>query len=181
MTVRRVSNGVITTIAGNGSRRVPATEVRLPVPASSHRDRGRPSGNVYITENPGSAGYIIRKVSASNGSINIFAGGGTNANDGAAATSALLSSLSGYLFAGAGGTLYFSDQSRVRAIQNGTLTTIVGGSPCLSGIVAMEARRSMACSLGPAVLPWMPQGHCLLRIPATNASGPFQTEPSTRL
>ena len=130
-TVRRVSNGVISTIAGNGTD-ASSGDGGLAT-AASVQPRGiavDQNGNVFISENHSPSGYFIRAVV--NGVINRFAGGGTNANDGASSTAALLNSLSGYMVAGPPGSLYFSDSTRVRAIINSTLTTIAGGSTCVA-------------------------------------------------
>ncbi|HME09209.1 MAG TPA: SBBP repeat-containing protein, partial [Bryobacteraceae bacterium] len=144
-TVRKVSNGVLTTIAGNGTSA--SSGDGGPATSASVQPKGiavDQNTNVYITENHSASGYFIRAVT--NGTINRFAGGGTNANDGASASAALLNSLSGYMVAGAPGAVYFSDATRVRAILNGTLTTIAGSSPCTS-----PPFPSPVCDGGPAL------------------------------
>jgi len=145
-TVRKVSNGVLTTIAGNGTNA--SSGDNGPATSASVQPKGiavDQNGNVYISENHSASGYFIRAVT--NGVINRFAGGGSNANDGASASAALLNSLSGYMVAGAPGSLYFSDSSRARAIIGGTLTTIAGGSPCVSPLPVCDGGPALNGSL----------------------------------
>src|SRR5208283_4568575 len=90
--IRKVANGVITTVAGNGAMGYsgdngPATSAQLDAPYGVAVDS---AGDLYIAD---SANNVIRKVSASSGVITTFAG--TNGScgfggDNGPATSALL-------------------------------------------------------------------------------------------
>ena len=84
--VRKVSNGVITTVAGNGTQGFsgdngPATSAQLAYPYGVAVDS---AGNLYIADGNGR----IRKVS--NGVITTVAGGGSSLGDNGPATSARL-------------------------------------------------------------------------------------------
>ena len=123
--VRKVSNGVITTVAGNGwwmfaGDNGPATSAQLD-PRGVALDS---SGNLYILDY---GNFRIRKVS--NGVISTVAGNGTRgfSGDNGPATSAQLN----YSFAIAldsAGNLYIadSDNYRVRRVSNGVITTVAG-------------------------------------------------------
>ncbi len=124
--VRKVANGVITTVAGTG---VPgytgdggaATSATLNQPWGVVVDG---SGNLYISD---SGNAVIRKVSG--GTITTIAGTGTAAfsGDGGAATSATLNLPSGMTLDPAG-NLYIADfgNNRVRIVSNGTINTFAG-------------------------------------------------------
>jgi uncharacterized protein (TIGR03437 family) len=124
--VRKVANGVITTIAGTGVEtyngdNVPAVNANLGGPVSIAFDS---AGNLYIVEDDNNR---IRKVSS--GIITTVAGTGTGgfSGDGGAATQASLCAPWG-LTLDASGSIYFGDQCnyRVRKISNGTITTVAG-------------------------------------------------------
>ena len=139
--IRKVSNGTITTVAGNGNAGFsgdggPATSASLNSPAGVAVD---PTGNLYIAD---FANYRIRKVS--NGSITTFAGNGNSGffGDGGPATKAALSSPAGVAL-DSSGDLYIADldNSVVREVSGGTITTVAGtgqrafngdGGPALS-------------------------------------------------
>ena len=120
--VRKISNGIITTIAGNGTNGlsgdgVPATQAQLENPASLAVDA---SGNVYVSDNA-----RVRKIS--NGVINSIAGNGVFgfSGDGGPAINAGLAA--GGLALDPSGNLYILDLSgRVRKVSNGVITTVAG-------------------------------------------------------
>jgi hypothetical protein len=125
--VRKVSNGVITTFAGNGAYPAvfsgdngPATNAVLGLPFSVAVDR---SDNVYIV-----AGGVIRKVS--NGVITTFAGvyGTTGyAGDNGPATSATFDYPTS-VAVDASGNVYLADMDNnaIRKVSNGAITTFAG-------------------------------------------------------
>jgi trimeric autotransporter adhesin len=140
--IRQVSNGIITTVVGNGTRGFggdngPANAAALSSPESVAVDS---SGNVYITDRGNGR---IRKVS--NGVITTVAGTGTFSfgGDGGPATSAQLhlytpigdfpstrpEPLSGVAVDSAG-NVYIADElnQRVRRISGGVITTIAGSA-----------------------------------------------------
>ena len=125
--IRKVSNGVITTVAGNGSigfsgDGVTATIASLSQPEDVAVDS---AGNIYIVDTNNNR---IRKVS--NGSITTVAGNGTLgfSGDGGPATAAQLSNPSSIAL-DAAGNIYIADQCRVRKVSNGVITTIAGTGP----------------------------------------------------
>jgi uncharacterized protein (TIGR03437 family) len=124
--VRKVSNGVITTVAGNGTYGFsgdggPATSGELNLPGGLAVDS---AGNLYIDD---TNNYRIRKVS--NGVITTVAGNGTYgfSGDGGPATSAQLNEAFGIAF-DSDGNLYIADQinNRIREVSNGVITTVAG-------------------------------------------------------
>ena len=129
--IRKVSGGVISTVAGTGTRGFsgdggPATSAQLSGPGGLAVDS---AGNLYIAE------YArIRKVS--NGVITTIAGSGTwgFSGDNGPATSAQI--IDGGIAVDSAGNLYIADTNnyRVRKISNGVITTIAGdGIPGFSG------------------------------------------------
>jgi len=124
--IRKVSNGIITTVAGNGMAGFggdngPATSARLQYPFDVAVDS---AGNLYIADYANSR---IRKVS--NGVITTVAGTGQNgfSGDNGPATSARLWSPAG-VAVDAAGNLYVADSgnNRVRKVSNGVITTVAG-------------------------------------------------------
>jgi trimeric autotransporter adhesin len=126
--IRKVSNGVITTIAGNGTPGFsgdngPATSAQLNLPRGVAVDS---AGNLYIADTNNSR---IRKVS--NGLITTVAGNGTFSfgGDGGLATSAQLNGPNDVVLDSAG-NLYIADtgNGRVRKVSSGVITTLAGGA-----------------------------------------------------
>lgn len=124
--VKKISNGRITTIAGNGGSggssgdNGPATSASV-YPSAIAVGR---NGDIYVADGSDST---IRKIS--NGVITRVAGDGTFGfgGDGGPATSAQFNSPYGLAIDSAG-ALYISDEGneRVRKVQNGIITTIAG-------------------------------------------------------
>ena len=132
--VRKVSNGVITTVAGSGTEGFsgdngPNTSAQLAGPGGVAADS---AGNLYIAD---TSNYRIRKVS--NGVITTVAGSGAYgfSGDNGPATNAMLSGPGGITVDSAG-NLYIADtgNSRIRKVSNGVITTVAGsGTYGLSG------------------------------------------------
>ncbi len=124
--IRKVSTGVITTVAGNGTRGFsgdngPATSAQLWFPLGVTVDA---AGNLYIAD---CINHRVRKVS--NGTITTVAGSGVAdfKGDNGPATSAQLNNPRG-VAVDAAGNLYIADSSnhRIRKVSNGTITTVAG-------------------------------------------------------
>jgi uncharacterized protein (TIGR03437 family) len=124
--IRKVSNGVITTIAGNGTPGFsgdngPATSAQLDFPYGVAVDS---AGSLYIGD---SGNNCVRKVS--NGVITTIAGNGTRgfSGDNGPAISAQLNGPSGVAVDSAG-NLYIADgvNSRIRKVSNGVISTVAG-------------------------------------------------------
>ena len=133
--IRKVSfsTGVITTVAGNGTRgfsgdgsAATAAEINIGY-ASGGGLAVDSAGNIYIAD---FGNYRVRKVTASTGIISTIAGNGTwgFSGDGGPATSAEISHPAGLAFDLAG-NLYIADfgNDRIRRVTDGgTITTVVG-------------------------------------------------------
>jgi sugar lactone lactonase YvrE len=154
--VRKVSQGVITTVAGNGTRGYsgdngPATSAQLSAPQGVAVDS---SGNLYIADNISFDG-VIRKVS--NGIITTVAGGGSysaNLGDNGPATSAYLSRTYG-VAVDSSGNLYIADtyDNRIREVAGGVITTIAGtgGAQGFSGDNGPATTAELSLPFGVAV------------------------------
>jgi uncharacterized repeat protein (TIGR01451 family) len=136
--VRKISGGVISTVAGGGTGCVqqtnsvgdgcPATSASLNYPQGIGFDT---AGNLYISD---SGHARIRKVAG--GTMSTVAGNGNWAysGDGGPATSAEIAFPVG-LVVDQAGTFYFADGNncRVRSVSGGVITTVAGGNTCGSG------------------------------------------------
>ncbi len=131
--VRKVANGVITTVAGNGFEGFtgdngPATAARLANPQGVAVDS---AGNLYIAD---IGNYCIRKVS--NGVITTVTGNGTAgfSGDNGPSISAQLNFPHGVAIDSAG-NLYIADSgnSRIRKVANGVIATVAGGGTLAGG------------------------------------------------
>lgn len=131
--IRKVSGGVMSTIAGNGGFGFgldgPATGSVLGAPGGIAADA---SGNVYIAD---TAGSRIRKISG--GTITTIAGTGIQGStgDGGPALNAQLINPAAMVL-DATGSIYFVEQStsKIRKISNGIITTVAGnGTSGFSG------------------------------------------------
>jgi hypothetical protein len=151
-----VSTGIITTVAGNGTRGFsgdggPATSAEFNNTADVAVDA---SGNLYIAD---AQNNCIRKVTASTGIITTVAGNGTQgfSGDGGPATSAALYNPEG-LTVDSIGNLYIADlaNNRIRmvAASTGIITTVAGdGTYAFSGdgglATSAELRKPMHVKL----------------------------------
>jgi Heparinase II C-terminal domain/NHL repeat len=124
--IRRISNGEVTTVAGNGFPGYsgdggPATEARLNAPAAVAVDA---AGNLYIAD---TQNHLIRRVA--NGVITTVAGAGRPgfSGDGGPAAEAALN-LPGGIAADLAGNLYIADSGnhRVRRVSGGAIETVAG-------------------------------------------------------
>ncbi len=123
--IRKISNGAITTVAGNGSASFggdggPATNSELDTPHAITLDNG---GDLYIAD---TNNHRVREIS--NGS-DLYGKGGGQPNPGdngdqGPATSALLGAPQG-VAADTAGNLYISDTTanNIRKVSNGIITT----------------------------------------------------------
>ena len=124
--IRKVSNGIVSTVAGTGAPGFsgdggPATNARLEGPFSIAMDA---AGNLYIAD---TNNQRIRRVTG--GTIATIAGNGQQgfSGDGGPATSASFSAPQAVAVDGAG-NVYIADYSnnRIRKITNGVISTIAG-------------------------------------------------------
>jgi uncharacterized protein (TIGR03437 family) len=136
--IRKVSGGVITTVAGSGTccfsgDNIPAASASLFGPTGIAVDS---NGDLYFLDGPGPgfAGYDrVRKVSG--GVITTAAGGGLSGlGDNGPAPSAQLDHPTGGVAVDSAGNLYIAEYNRVRKVSNGVIATVAGnGTPGFSG------------------------------------------------
>ncbi len=127
--VRKVSNGVITAAACDGTYgyvgdNVPALSAQCKYPGALTVDA---AGNLYFADTGN--GYV-REVTP-DGIIHTVAGIGKQAGDGIPAVNALVSPNS--LTVDAAGNLYIGDNGAIRKVTNGMIDTIAGGGYLPSG------------------------------------------------
>jgi uncharacterized protein (TIGR03437 family) len=127
--VRKVSNGVITTVAGGGTsvgNNGPAANAQLYWPGGVAVDA---AGDLFIAD---TFNNLVRKVS--NGVITTVAGGGYLLGDNGSATNAELYEPKG-LAVDAAGNLFIADteNERIRKVSNGVITTVAGGGSSIAG------------------------------------------------
>lgn len=128
--IRKIStNGIITTVAGNGTfgspvDNVPATTAQI---GSAFQVAVDPSGNIYI---PDLVYNIIRKVS-SNGIITTVAGNGTAVYNGDGVDPMQAAFQPGTVALDPSGNLFVGDiyNRRIREISTGIINTAAGGGP----------------------------------------------------
>lgn len=141
--IRKIDvNGIITTIAGNGTAGFsgdggPATAALLSTPADIAVDA---AGNIFFSDEGNTR---IRRIDATTGIITTIAGGGSLFTDGIAATSAALGQPRGLAFDPAG-HLFVADcaASKIRRIDmnTGIITTVAGGGNSVSeGVPAINS------------------------------------------
>lgn len=150
--VRKVSGGIITTVAGTGEQGFsgdggPATSATIYDPQGLAVDT---SGNLYIADTYNNR---IRKVSG--GTITTVAGNGSSgfSGDGDPATSATLDYPWG-LTCDAAGNLYISDNgnNRIRKVSGGIIATVAGnGNNTFSGDGGLAVNASLSDPFGVAV------------------------------
>ena len=156
--IRKVSNGIITTVAGNGLQAFsgdggPATSASLMQPAGVAVDA---AGNLYIVDADNlffPSTPRIREVV--NGTINTVAGNGNYgfSGDGGPPINASFASPQQIAFDG-NGNIYIADtgNNRVRKIANGVITTVAGnGNVGLSGDGGLAVNAALSFPQGVAV------------------------------
>jgi sugar lactone lactonase YvrE len=120
--VRKVSGGVITTVAGAGP---PDGSLATTISVQSTSSAVDSLGNVYIVSSPQNRVYKV----ATNGTITTVAGNGTNgfSGDGGLATGAQISYATG-ITVDSSFNLYIADSGnyRIRKVSGGVITTVVG-------------------------------------------------------
>ncbi len=150
--IRKVSNGIITTIAGNGVAGFSgdggsALQASLSLPGALTVDN---ADNIYFAD---TNNHRIRKIAAGNGFITTVAGDGEQGylGDGGMATAASLDSPRG-IATDAAGNIYFSDthNHRVRQIDpQGMITTIAGnGGAAFAGDGGASSLAAVARPMG---------------------------------
>ena len=160
--VRKVSGGVITTVAGGGPvDGAVAANISVSKPPAIAVDG---SGNVYF---PSPSEHRVYKVSAA-GTLTLIAGNGTSgfSGDNGPATAAQLNDPYGVAVNNAGTAVYISDRNtnRVRLVSGGTIVTIAGGGtgcPQQTNIVGDNCAGTSASLSFPAALALSSSGNVL--------------------
>ena len=148
--IRKVASGVITTVAGNGTRGFsgdngPATGARLDLPTAVALDA---AGDLYIADTDNNRIRVV-----SNGIITTVAGGRASLGDNGPATSARLNAPTG-VTVDPNGNLYIADSgnSRIREVSNAVISTVAGnGTPGFSGDNGPAAGAQLANPYGLAI------------------------------
>ncbi len=158
--IRKISNGIITTVAGNGTRGFSgdngaAISAQLSITYAVAGIAADPVGNIYV---PDFGNNRVRKIS--NGVITTVAGTGTQgfSGDNGPATSARLFNPKG-VAVDAVGNLYIADSgnNRIRKVSNGVITTVAGtGTEGFSGDNGPATAAQLS---GPAAVAVDPSGH----------------------
>ncbi len=128
------SDGIITTIAGNGISGYSgdnglATNAEIKTPYGLYADK---YGNVFFSEYSSNS---VRRIDALTGKITLFAGHGSTLGDGGPATAAQLNNPHN-VYGDSLGNIYIAEVGRIRKVDasNGIISTIAGsGIPGLSG------------------------------------------------
>ncbi|MCL1635944.1 NHL repeat-containing protein [Luteimonas sp. SX5] len=153
--IRKIlQDGTIATVAGSGywfdggdEEGIPAVQAKLSSPHDSAVDS---SGNLYIADR---LNGLVRMVSAADGSIHTFAGGGAG-GDGGPATNAKLGAIRRVAIDGTG-NVFIADASnhRIRRVDTaGIITTVAGnGIPGFSGDGGAAANASLNLPSGIAI------------------------------
>lgn len=136
--IRKVSGGIITTIAGNGTQG-DSGDGGLAINATVGEPSGiavDSTGNVYFIDNYSNGGTSyprIREISTA-GTIATIAGGPAAgySGDGGPATSAQLGQLPGGVATDSRGNVYIADSlnCRIREVSGGIINTIAGNGTC---------------------------------------------------
>jgi sugar lactone lactonase YvrE len=185
--VRKVSNGVITTVAGTGpvgflntefsGDNGPATSARLSDPNGVALDS---RGNLYIAD---SGNGRVRLVS--NGIITTVAGGinggsvfGSGGDNGPAVGAELIFPTA--IALDSAGNLFIADRDRccVRKVSNGIITTVAGNIVVLPGFSGDNSLATNAQLYGPTGVAVDATGNLYIADTATSASARSRTEPS---
>ncbi len=136
MRVRKVSDGMITTVAGNGTGRSggdggPASKAQFSDPQGLARDA---AGNLFVADK---YNHRIRRIDGATGMVTTVAGNGARGHggDGGPATAAQLFEPLGVAVDGAGNVFVTeSAGNRVRKVNTlGLITTFAGGGPAVPG------------------------------------------------
>lgn len=130
--VRKVSNGIITTIAGGNEMVLPYSGDGAPATSVGVYPQGlavSPTGDVYVSQNGFQIPQVVLKIS--NGIVATVAGNGSQgySGDGGPARQAQLAYPSGLALDKAG-NLYIADTANraIRMVSNGAITTVAGGT-----------------------------------------------------
>jgi sugar lactone lactonase YvrE len=130
--IRRVSpDGIITTIAGNGTRGFsgdggPATLASFDIGPNGDGGtlRTDADGNLFLAD---AHNRRIRRIDAATGVITTVLGGGTQTDEGAMATETAIRGPVNGIAISADGSIYFGDGSRIRHVGlDGRVTTVFG-------------------------------------------------------